>query len=516
MKYRVIAVVTAVFTLLFCAGVTLVSSDHVQKYERYQQHESMQQLADLPEADREAASSLNIDPNTFASHLPVISIDTRGQEIPGRYLIGEDGKIAHDETDARLVELSADGRETIPVSFKLFVPDEDNPAAVRLSDEPELTAQAELRYRGHSSRTFDKPSYQVKFTQEDRVTSEDHDLLGMGEGSSWAMNGPFLDKTLLRNYVAMSAFGEVMSAAPDVRLVEVFVNDTYQGVYVLMETVRRGENRVDIKKSDPKSAATSFIVKRDWYSGDSETLRDFLYKDRVATQPMVIVYPSEATITDAQREWIRRELNQFEKSLYSYDYDTGNYGYWNYIDVDSFIDYFLVNELSLNVDSGKLSTYFYRDLGGKLTIGPLWDYNNSFNDYIENDLSNYNGFALMRSPLFFMLLKDERFVERTIDRYKELRKGALSDETLISTIDSAAAYLEPARNRNYLVWGYSFDPELVTANEKLSPDERNPKNYDEALAQLKGTLLERTAWLDVNIEHLRQYCHESAVKRYNH
>lgn len=231
---------------------------------------------------------------------------------------------------------------------------------------------------------------------------------------------------------------------------------------------------------------------------------------------MVIVYPSEATITDAQREWIRRELNQFEKSLYSYDYDTGNYGYWNYIDVDSFIDYFLVNELSLNVDSGKLSTYFYRDLGGKLTIGPLWDYNNSFNDYIENDLSNYNGFALMRSPLFFMLLKDERFVERTIDRYKELRKGALSDETLISTIDSAAAYLEPARNRNYLVWGYSFDPELVTANEKLSPDERNPKNYDEALAQLKETLLERTAWLDVNIEHLRQYCHESAVKRYNH
>ena len=77
MKYRVIAVVTAVFTLLFCAGVTLVSSDQVQKYERYQQHESMQQLADLPEADREAASSLNIDPNTFASHLPVISIDTR-------------------------------------------------------------------------------------------------------------------------------------------------------------------------------------------------------------------------------------------------------------------------------------------------------------------------------------------------------------------------------------------------------------------------------------------------------
>lgn len=149
-------------------------------------------------------------------------------------------------------------------------------------------------------------------------------------------------------------------------------------------------------------------------------------------------------------------------------------------------------------------------------MGPLWDYNNAFNNYMADDYSNYNGFIMMRSPLFFMLLKDERFVERTIDRYKELRKGALSDETLISTIDSAAAYLEPARNRNYLVWGYSFDPELVTANEKLSPDERNPKNYDEALAQLKETLLERTAWLDVNIEHLRQYCHESAVKRYNH
>lgn len=516
MKYRAIAVVTAVFTLLFCAGVTLVSSDQVQKYERYQQHESMQQLADLPEADREAASSLNIDPNTFASHLPVISIDTRGQEIPGRYLTDENDGMSHDENGVLLTSLAADGRETISVSFELFASDEDDPAAVRLSDDPQVDAQAEMRIRGHSSRYFSKPSYQLKFTQEDRVTSEDHDLLGMGDGSSWALHGPFLDKTLLRNYVAMSVFGEIMPYTPEVRLIELFVNDTYQGVYVLMETVRRGDDRVDIKKSDPNSITTSFIVKRDWLSRDSGTFRDFLNEIRETSQPLDIVYPSEDNLTEAQRNWIEREFFQFEKSLYSYDYDTSDYGYWNYIDIDSFVDYFLINELTLNADSGELSTYFYRDLGGKLAVGPLWDYNNAFNNYMADDYSNYNGFIMMRSPLFFMLLKDERFVERTIDRYKELRKGALSDETLISTIDSAAAYLEPARNRNYLVWGYSFDPELVTANEKLSPDERNPKNYDEALAQLKETLLERTAWLDVNIEHLRQYCHESAVKRYNH
>lgn len=73
---------------------------------------------------------------------------------------------------------------------------------------------------------------------------------------------------------------------------------------------------------------------------------------------MDIVYPSEDNLTEAQRNWIEREFFQFEKSLYSYDYDTSDYGYWNYIDIDSFVDYFLINELTLNADSGELSTYF--------------------------------------------------------------------------------------------------------------------------------------------------------------
>lgn len=233
------------------------------------------------------------------------------------------------------------------------------------------------------------------------------------------------------------------------------------------------------------------------------------------SSPIDIVYPSEDVLTPDQRQWICDEFNRFEKALYSYDYDTDSYGYWNTIDVDTFVDYFIVNELALNGDAGLYSTYFYQDFGGKLCIGPLWDFNNAFNNYMERDLTD-NGFIMIDRPLYFMLTKDEQFTDKVIERYRQLRETALSDERLESYIREAADYLGPARERNYQVWGYSFDPANVEANMKLVPDERNPQSYEEALDQMEDSLLGRAAWLDRNIENIRQFSHESAVKRYNH
>lgn len=115
-----------------------------------------------------------------------------------------------------------------------------------------------------------------------------------------------------------------------------------------------------------------------------------------------------------------------------------------------------------------------------------------------------------------MLYKDEAFVHRVIARYRELREDSLSDERMLTMIDETIDYLGPAIERNYTVWGYSFDARAVHDDEKLFPEERNPGSFDEAVGQLKSYIVERGAWMDRNIENLRQLSHESVNKKYNH
>lgn len=120
-------------------------------------------------------------------------------------------------------------------------------------------------------------------------------------------------------------------------------------------------------------------------------------------------------------------------------------------------------------------------------------------------------FEMQYLTWFYMLCKDEKFVDRIIDRYRELRQTYLSDEYLLGYIDDVIEYLGPAIDRNFEVWGYTFDEYLP-----LKPEERNPEDYEEAVNQMKDFIVERGAWMDENIEILKQYCHESKVKKFNH
>ncbi|MDO4290737.1 MAG: CotH kinase family protein [Eggerthellaceae bacterium] len=521
-RFRLVAVLSCVVVLVVCAGAVVLDNMGPSGIERYWQHEHAQQLEDLPEADREAASSLNIDAETFASHLPVVSIDTGGQEIPGERVntsgVDNDGEthaniLVIDESRDRAVTLAPDGRETVATSFSLF---SNEGTANRLSDAPAFSTQAELRIRGNSSRLFDKKSYSVHFTESDRLTARDFDVLDMGEEDEWILNGPFLDKTMMRNYLSMNVAGEFMAYTPDVRFCELFIDGQYQGVYVLMESVKYGDDRVPLTESDPKSAATSYIVRRDWRDVTNRNLDDLLEVTRYTEgAPLSVVYPSQSKATDEQLAWVKAVINQIEKSLYSYDYDTSSYGYWNYLDANTFVDYLIMSEFSSNTDAGSYSTFFYKDIRGKLCVGPVWDFNNAFNNSMDYDLSDM-GFFMQNKTMFDMLVKDEKFVEQVIARYRELREDTLSTDRLTEIIDETVDYLGPAIERNFAVWGYSFDATVVDDDNKLSPDERNSVSFEAAIGRLKENITERGAWLDRCIENLRQFSHESAVKKFNH
>lgn len=459
---------------------------------------------------REKAGGAEIavaDVENLSTHLPLVEIETE-EEIPGKPYEGK-GK-----TDGRYT-ISADGNGFIIANMKIY----DGEGMHTIYDNPEVTSQIRIRVRGNTSRKFEKKSYYVR-TVQSNGENRNISIMGMEENHDWALHGPFLDKTLIRNYMGMNISGELMDYAPDVRFCEVVLNGNYEGLYVMMETVSQGKGRIEVEKPNHMRNVSGYIIELDNLSSMPETGMDNFtkYTQKIRKNSFFdICYPGEKSLTPEIKEYIEKDVSRFEKALYSFDYDTADYGYWNYIDMDEFVDYFILMEVFLQHDTGNLSTYFYKGVNGRYKPC-VWDFNNSLDNIssIAEDDFYIRKFVTVQAPWFWMMVKDEKFTDSVISRYAELRKGVLSDEYLTDYIDETVAWLGEAVERNYQVWGYSFDPSVLDRDNKLHPDERNPRSYGEALEQMRDTLLQRLAWLDENIQVLRQYSHESAVKKFNH
>lgn len=430
-------------------------------------------------------------PDIFCTALPIIAIDT------------EDGK-----------PISAKGTQkaeqtTAKISFYNNETEKNH-----LTDKPEAVYTARLRIRGNSSAHFYKNQYKIELTDK-QGKSEKHSLLGMGASDDWVLGAPALDKTLIRNYISYNIFGQISKYTPNVRFCEGYINGKYQGVYLLTESIQVGEDFINVTKPKKNSTMTSYLLRLDRYSPTAVTLNDFFFYSGVIRESRAeVLYPTKAKITEKNKRYIEKDLSYIQRVLYSYDYNSKEYGYLKLLNVNSFVDYFLINEFSLNYDAGIYSTYLYKDLHGKLTLGPIWDYNNAYDNYMEIQ-RNPTGFRLQTEPWFKMLIKDKAFVNLVIARYHTLRKTVFDEDYLLNYIDQTVEYLGDAVQRNYEVWGYTFDVSKLDDRNKLFPDERNPKSFDEAIEQLKNCIKRRIEWLDKNIDTLRFYSDDSINKRYN-
>ena len=227
----------------------------------------------------------------------------------------------------------------------------------------------------------------------------------------------------------------------------------------------------------------------------------------VKNNELNVVYPSDEIINDNLLKCIEDDFSKFEKALYSYDYKK----YSEYINVDSFVDYMIINEFFKNSDAGTHSTYLYKDVRGKITMGPVWDFNNSANNYVQEVYSAEN-FMFQDKTWYDMLLRNPKFTSKVIKRYKKLRKGVLSDKYIQNYIDTTVKYLDNSIDRNFDVWGYTFTDKNL--KNMLKPDDRNYRSYNQALKQYKKYLHDRGIWLDENIDSLKQFSHYSVNKIY--
>lgn len=492
MKYRLMGIAGVVLILL-TAAVAAALGEPADESGRVHQHLT---------ARRD--TGCGCDGTELCSHLPLVIIDTGGAEVPGKVQEGAD------RFGQELHSLAEDGETTILARISIVDhPDRNN----HPSDTPEVTSDCRFRIRGNSSRNFPKKPYAVSFVDEDGA-NRSISVMGMDAHHEWALHGPSLDKALVRNYMWYNIAGELMHYAPNCRYCEVVLNGEYMGLYLMVETVTAGDGcRLNLKMNVKGSQATGYLIRSDRpVEEDLETLRDiysFTERTSMVYEDFAIRYPGRNTLTPELAKNIELSYSAFEKALFSYDYNAQDYGYWNWIDVDNFVDYYLINEFTRNVDAGRYSTFLYKEMSEPIRLC-VWDFNNACDNYREVETIP-RGMTVHGRAWFQMLFRSEPFVQRVLDRYYQLREGWLSEETLLSYVDGTLDWLGPAVERNNARW-----PVGQPGENTLEPEERNPRTHREAVEQLKTWLAARGDWLDRNIDTLRQYAHPSRNKLYNH
>lgn len=492
MKYKVLGLAALAVMLLAAAAAASLEPETQEKV-RIHQHLTCR-----------ADTGCGCGGRELCSHLPLIVIDTNGQKIPGAVTEGRD------RFGQAVYTTAEDGLPTITVEVTVI----DNANANNhLTDPPALEATGDFRIRGNSSRRFPKLPYLLDF-KDGEGKHLDVPMMGMDAHHEWALHGPILDKSLIRNYMWYNIAGEIMEYAPNVRFCELVLNGRHQGLYLMVETITNGDGcRLPLRLDTKNAEATGYLLRVDRPTeADLESIRDvytFAERDGQIARDIAIRYPGKERLTEELKRDIELDVSAFEKAVFSYDYDTGQYAYWNWVDVDNFVDYFLINEFTKNSDAGNYSTYLYKEVGGKFKLC-VWDFNNACDNFQEQELEPEN-FMMIKRSWFFMLLKDEAFVEKLLARYGELRRTVLSEAYLMNYMDETLAWLEPAIDRNNDRW-----VEEMANWEWLKPPERNIHSHQEAVEQLREWLCERGNWLDGNIHALRQYAHPSRNKKFNH
>lgn len=484
-KYKVISILAIIAVLFVSFAVYMLPVEEGEA--RVHQHLTSKQYDE----------NCDCDDTELCTNLPIVTIDTGGEEIPGKAVVNEDGTEEY--------TLTSEGDRMLSSEISVIDNSEGNNHP---SDSAEFTTDSLIRVRGASSRYYDKSSYLLRFTDENGDYS-DQEVMGMDAHYEWVLYGPYLDKTLIRNYMWYNISGEIMEWAPNVRFCEVILNGEYQGLYLMCETVTAG-NDCRLSLSDSVGNESGYLLRLDRGSLDgSKNIDTFTVKTYRTKRKIDIKYPRSGSLTDELKFSIKSDFSDFEKALYSYDYDTDDYGYWNYIDVDSWVDYYIINEFTMNYDVVAYSTYVYKDIGGYYKLA-VWDFNSAFDNFAEGEVEP-EGLRLQSRTWYFMISKDEYFTSKVISRYNELRQGVLSEEYLTDYIESTLEYLGDAIDRNFEVWGDSFED-----TDLLTPADRNLGSFDEAIDQYVDMIEQRGHWLDENIEVIKQYSHESKNKKYNH
>ena len=475
-------------------------------------HEARLYRGELPETFEINLSLLNEGPNVLAVEVhnesltssdmtanpfliaAINSIDRNYSATPSWFR--PPVEVGFTSTTLPIVLIETSGNQTIPddpkinASMKIInigggqsnsLEDATDPAAL------DYNGAIQIETRGSSSQALPKKSY--GFTTYEGTEKQNISLLGMPDENDWILNSLAFDPSLLRDYFTYSlarALGEYASRG---HYCEVFVNGEYQGLYVLQEKLKADNDRIDINRIEPTDnegpeLTGGYITKADKTTG-GDPVAWTMPNSTGWTVDFIHEVPSPFEVTSAQNDYIKAQFQQLRVAAANENHSLVS-GYPALIDIPSFVDFMLLNELASNPDAYQFSTYFHKDRNGKLRAGPIWDINLSYgNDLFlwgyDRSKTNIWQFELENSGATFWkdLYYDELFHCQLSKRWQSLREpgGPFGQTSLEQRLDETIAIFAEAVGREELAWGTIGDH----ANE---------------IAEMKSWIRQRLAWMD--------------------
>lgn len=367
-----------------------------------------------------------------------------------------------------------------------------NKKGVNTLKDSHISYPIKIETRGFTSQSFVKKSYGFTVYNADNKKSA-IPLCNLAKAKKWVLHGPYADKSLIRNALTYSLYREMGHYAPQTQFINLVINNNYRGIYVLTEKINTDKDHLNIpefKIENDSTAQGGYLLEIDrnpWRA---------IYPPSNDTSSVPLSYssysPKSKKLPPAIIKKMQTQFNAFEQQLYENKADK-----YDYFDVNSFVDYFIISEFTKNVDAYRLSTFLYnKDINSKTPkfyIDPIWDYNFSFGLTDYNEGYNPEGYVY-RSTKFVpfwwkKLLADKVFITKLEQRYAELRQSVLSPSNINQQIDSLSQLCEPSANLNFKKWP-------VLGSTDFWPNYYNGKTYEDEIEYIKLWSTKRLRFLD--------------------
>ena len=344
------------------------------------------------------------------------------------------------------------------------------PAVIKVKGEmgyaDQLPVNCTVRGRGNTTWSWPKKPYLVKMENK---TS----MLGMPAHKRWVLLANFMDRTMMRNLVSMKVASLTSLAwTPRCVPVELVLNGKHVGNYLLIEQVRVDKERVNISKD------TGYLLELDFHYDN-----EFQWKDHGI--PFAVKYPDPDDLTPEQKTYIKKYISDISGVIYGKSYADPVNGYAAWLDVDSFVDYWIVYEVMGNHELGNPgSVFFHTDATRKLTAGPCWDFDWGVLSYNTSPHAK-TGFVNRHAIWYDRLFSDPVFAAKVRERFIDLLPAL---QTIPAYIDECEELLQKSAELNFQMWDPAKDASqnggrIINGDENMT--------YNDAVARLRKIYQER-------------------------
>jgi hypothetical protein len=385
-------------------------------------------------------SSGNGSAAAFSNNIGIVVIDTFGQAL-------------NDSTDI--------------LAAATFIPATNGTAStIGATSASDYEGRIGLHIRGNTSESFPKQQWGITLWDENDDNTK-ASLFGMPSDDKWILNDPYSEKSLMQNPLSYEWANQAGDYASRTQFVEVFLNTSgngaidystnYWGVYVLEERIKIASGRVDINSMSPTDTTPPADTGGYIWEKDRPDSGDATFTTTTDSETYIFVDPNADDLNSAQEAYLSNYMNTFVNDLYSSNYaNTASSSYYgNFINISTFVNTWLIEEMIKNVDGFRLSTYFYKDENGLICAGPIWDNNLALGNanYSPENNANPMGFGsnpdLFDSsqlseedePIFYRLVQDPAFNRALADRWAQLRTTVFTNADLIADVNNFTAQL---------------------------------------------------------------------------